>query len=892
MRAMQSKVLARAAKVASSIVLMAAVACSGFAAVAHAGVSAFTSTNLSSNNAVLPAVPSMFAVQTFGTGSLIIPMDSGANGQNDGMLRAYGLVYELLRRGVPVNWVINPAKPANGTDFTIGAPNMVVDVRTGSVLAPRSYAGGPFVIDAADAAAAMPIIFTWQAAAGDQTAVHTITSGSFNGDVSRRLVAAPRIAVLKDGGEGIAFININAAGIRDSIGSTWSAASPDQLTEAAVAGPTTAFHDDGVLFHQPSHLPRYSYLAGMHYSAVVTPQRPEVVSEMRAWLDSSSLTHAFMQCEAARVVENIGFFLTTAGIDDDGGSATTTPTTRVPTSPLTQIDGSFQVDSGQVDSFTKNGGLYKTGVTTLINESSAPFTERIVELTGRMDGDNSNGRVTYLAGHDYSTALPMSANPQTNGVRLMLNTIFESDAATTAPTDTLTITQTAPASTNASTIPYSISYSVSGTRPAENIRITDTIPAGTTYVAGSATVAPTSISGNVITWDVPALAAGGSASITYSVSVTTDGSYTNAAQASYSTLTVATANAAPVTTVRDTIPPAVAITAGPVGTTNDATPTFAFTTGGSPVATLCRFDSDAPVPCASTFTSVFPLVDGVHTFTVTVTDAAGNTGMAQSTFTVSTVVLVSIGVTPVNSSIPIGSLRQFAAFGIYSDGSTQDLTDSVTWSSSSPTVAQISNAFGSKGLATGVNAGTSTIRATLDSVLGSTTLTVVNPDTDGDGVPNGTDNCPNTFNPDQRDTNNDGVGDLCTPFQYPAGGQFVIGNLVSISAPSVNFWGSQWSKNNPMTGGSAPNAFKGFADATALPTCGGTWTSRPGNSSNPPNTVPTNMAVIVSSSITKSGSTISGNIKKIVIVRTNPGYGPAPGKAGTGKVIAVLCESP
>ena len=142
------------------------------------------------------------------------------------------------------------------------------------------------------------------------------------------------------------------------------------------------------------------------------------------------------------------------------------------------------------------------------------------------------------------------------------------------------------------------------------------------------------------------------------------------------------------------------------------------------MATLCRFDSDAPVPCASTFTSAFPLVNGAHTFTVTVTDAAGNTGTAQSTFTVNTVVLVSIGVTPVNSSIPIGSMRQFAAFGIYSDGSTQDITNSVTWSSSSPTVAQISNASGTKGLATGVNAGTTTIRASIDGVLGSTTLTV------------------------------------------------------------------------------------------------------------------------------------------------------------------------
>jgi hypothetical protein len=51
------------------------------------------------------------------------------------------------------------------------------------------------------------------------------------------------------------------------------------------------------------------------------------------------------------------------------------------------------------------------------------------------------------------------------------------------------------------------------------------------------------------------------------------------------------------------------------------------------------------------------------------------------------------------------------------------------------------------------------------------------------------------------------------------------------------------------------------------------------------------MAVIVTSSSGKSGPTISGNIVEIVIVKTNPGYAPNPGHAGTGTVVAVVCSN-
>jgi len=50
------------------------------------------------------------------------------------------------------------------------------------------------------------------------------------------------------------------------------------------------------------------------------------------------------------------------------------------------------------------------------------------------------------------------------------------------------------------------------------------------------------------------------------------------------------------------------------------------------------------------------------------------------------------------------------------------------------------------------------------------------------------------------------------------------------------------------------------------------------------------MGVLVSPSASKSGPTISGGVLRIVVVRTDPGYGPDPGSAGTGTVVATFCQ--
>lgn len=110
---------------------------------------------------------------------------------------------------------------------------------------------------------------------------------------------------------------------------------------------------------------------------------------------------------------------------------------------------------------------------------------------------------------------------------------------------------------------------------------------------------------------------------------------------------------------------------------------------------------------------------GVTTITATFTGISGSTGL-----TITSATLESIAVTPNPASVAKGSKLQFTATGTFSDSSTEDITQDVTWSSSNEAVAQISNAAGSQGQATAIATGDTTITALLMGISGSSTLTV------------------------------------------------------------------------------------------------------------------------------------------------------------------------
>ncbi|PNU20892.1 hypothetical protein C2E25_04690 [Geothermobacter hydrogeniphilus] len=116
-------------------------------------------------------------------------------------------------------------------------------------------------------------------------------------------------------------------------------------------------------------------------------------------------------------------------------------------------------------------------------------------------------------------------------------------------------------------------------------------------------------------------------------------------------------------------------------------------------------------------------VTAVAPGTVTLTaDLDGVT--ADFLLTVSNATISTLTLSPLTPSAAKGLTRQFTATGTFSDATSQDLTSDVSWSSTVPTVAAISNSRGSEGLVSALLEGTTDISATFDGLTASTTMTV------------------------------------------------------------------------------------------------------------------------------------------------------------------------
>jgi large repetitive protein len=549
----------------------------------------------------------------FSVGTLIIPMDTTS--QDWGMLRAYGLVYRLLANNVPVHWAINPGKAQNAVDFS--AP--VRDLETGRSLGTRQYRGGPFLVAARDREAALPLINAWLAT-DCETVVHEATA-AFAADDNRVLTSAPRMAVALDRYQTIAFANFNAAGIPDSTGARWSSSSPDLLDERELTGPTTTSTRDGALWNSDG-TPKYCHLTFTYYWP--TYRTPGVVQEVRSWLASGNLTHLFAQAESLRSFENDshGRFLTSGGVVDDGYTPWSTSIWQ-PADPLAQYHGSFRGSPDWMDSIgLAEGSTFRPTTQRLIGESQAVDAgSRLVLLSGPLDGDPRNGRATYLAGFDYGIDLPMSMNPWTNGVRILLNSVLSSECNLEVNQPHVALTYD-PAVTEGNLITFRIHYRNAGPAPAGDAVLTARIPDGSTFVDASPGGA---VDGTTVRWSLGNLRSDNGGEVSYTVSAAAAGDYTSDTTLSYRVgVTAKRLQERQTASVRDDrTPPDTSFVEVPPSPSDSTDATFSLSSNRAPVTFECSLDGQPFTACAASFT-LTGLHGGNHTLVVRATDSAGN----------------------------------------------------------------------------------------------------------------------------------------------------------------------------------------------------------------------------------------------------------------------------
>jgi hypothetical protein len=462
--------------------------------------------------------------KNYAAGSIIVPTD--VDYQDARMLHAYGLVYRLLSTGIPVAWVIQPGKSYMGTDFTASFR----DVRT-MATGTHDYRGGPFVVDSPYHDAALAIIQAWQTGeASPPTTVHEATA-AFTADVARSLVAAPRMAVLGDGSQTMAFGYLNAAAIPDSQGIPWTSGSVDLVTVAGVAGPTSTDHRDGVLF-DANGTPVFSLVMTMHWP-VSTGTQDEAIAEIGQFLASRTLV--FGECQSAVTLESKGQFLT-----DQGLTATAQPpdvSHDFNDQPLAQADHAFGTVGGSVATFVPTGAYLGTEGTDYERFLRGPAgsPSRDVLVGGNALQNAAAGRLVYLGGHQYTTATPISANPTTSGVRHFLDALlFAPSTAIGDGLAGLTASLAGPSSpTSNADMDFVITYRNVGQGVAGNPQIVVPIPVGMTVltIGGGGT-----FSSGQINWTLANLDAGQpnpAGTLTFRLRAAADGTYSVGLTAAY-----------------------------------------------------------------------------------------------------------------------------------------------------------------------------------------------------------------------------------------------------------------------------------------------------------------------------------------------------------------------
>jgi uncharacterized repeat protein (TIGR01451 family) len=322
--------------------------------------------------------------------------------------------------------------------------------------------------------------------------------------------------------------------------------------------------------------------------------------------------------------------------------------------------------------------------------------------------------------------------------------------------------------------------------------ITDTLPAGFTYSAGSTTGATTddpSVNGQTLTWQGPfVVPASSSISVHFGVTVSSlEGGYDNEAGGTSSDAAVTPSG--PTATV--TVTPAPEPTPPDVGLTIDGPASSS--PGGSLSYLLVATNQG---PGTATDVTVTYVVPGNATLV--------STTSSQGSCSDGAVVLCELGSLAEGASatatITIQPLGAGSFTGNASVGSSSGDTNAQNDSASATTIV------------------TPPSLPPVDSTPPPPT------DTDGDGIPDDLDNCPAFSNPAQTDVNGNGVGDACNPPPPPLPGESanleLVQGTILVKLPGTNEF-VQLGPGVQIPVGSIVNATAGKVEITTAQTGGG-----------------------------------------------------------------------
>ena len=201
----------------------------------------------------------------------------------------------------------------------------------------------------------------------------------------------------------------------------------------------------------------------------------------------------------------------------------------------------------------------------------------------------------------------------------------------------------------------------------------------------------------------------GSASVTATLGTAHD--------ASVITVTPATMDRIDVTPARPSLAAGTTVSLMAVGhfvdgTSQDVTSQVVWTSADSAIATVSN-----TAPANGT-------LRGVSAGGISVTAAmAGNT--TSITVTVTPAVLTGLQVTA-PQSLPLGATTELSATGLFSDGTSMNVTQQASWTSSDSTIAAVSSVSPSRGHVSTTHTGTVTVVVSFGTMTSSTTVEVTN----------------------------------------------------------------------------------------------------------------------------------------------------------------------